>query len=80
MSTVVIVGGGYAGCSAAAAAAKAGAEVLLLEKADRLTGIGVLTGVLGGQGGFTSREEMRAMGGADIFEAIDGYWFTVGGL
>ena len=71
MSTVVIVGGGYAGCSAAATAAKAGAEVLLLEKSDMLTGLGVLTGVLGGQGGFTVREEMRAMGGADIFEAIE---------
>ena len=56
MSTVVIVGGGYAGCSAAATAAKAGAEVLLLEKSDMLTGRGCLTGVLGGQGGFTVRE------------------------
>lgn len=70
MATVV-VGGGFSGCAAAAAAARAGAEVILLEKTDMLAGLGLLTGVLTGEGGSIAVEEAKAMGAGDIWEAIE---------
>ncbi len=71
MSSVAVIGAGFAGCSAAIAAAKAGAEVVLLEKSNNLAGLGLMTGVLGGGGVFTCQEEMRALGGYDIFQACE---------
>lgn len=71
MPTVVVIGGGFAGCSAALAVAKAGAEAILLEKTDMLCGVGVLSGVVQGEGGHAAVHEARALGGGEIFDVFD---------
>ncbi|SDD39055.1 FAD-dependent oxidoreductase [Sporomusa acidovorans] len=72
MARVVVIGGGWAGCSAAVSAKKAGAaEVILLERADMLLGTGLVGGIMRNNGRFTATEEAVAMGGGDIFAAVD---------
>lgn len=72
MAKVIVIGGGWAGCSAAVSAKKAGAEeVILLERADMLLGTGLVGGIMRNNGRFTATEEAFALGGGDIFEAID---------
>lgn len=71
MARVVIVGGGWAGCGAALAAAKAGAETVVLEKADLLLGTGLVGGIMRNNGRYTAAEEMIAMGGGELFQACD---------
>lgn len=68
---IVVVGGGWAGCSAAYCARKNGAEVVLLERTDMLLGTGLVGGIMRNNGRFTATEEMIAMGGGDIFKVID---------
>jgi len=71
MIKVVVVGGGWAGCAAALSAAKAGAQVLLLERTDLLLGTGLVGGIFRNNGRYTGAEEAIAMGGGDIFIAMD---------
>ena len=71
MIKIVIVGGGWAGCAAALSAAKAGAKVLLLERTDLLLGTGLVGGIFRNNGRYTGAEEAIAMGGGDIFVAMD---------
>lgn len=72
MPTVVIIGGGWAGCSAAVSARKAGAEeVILLERADMLLGTGLVGGIMRNNGRYTAAEEAIALGGGDMFDAVD---------
>ncbi|MEG6586858.1 FAD-dependent oxidoreductase [Dendrosporobacter sp. 1207_IL3150] len=72
MATVVVVGGGWAGCSAAIAAKKAGAQkVILLERTDMLLGTGLVGGIMRNNGRFTAAEEAIAMGGGDLFFVTD---------
>lgn len=71
MINVVIAGGGWAGCAAALAAAKAGAQVLLLERTDMLLGTGLVGGIFRNNGRYTAAEEATAMGGGDLFVAMD---------
>jgi hypothetical protein len=71
MVRVVVAGGGWAGCAAALAAAKAGAQVLLLERTDMLLGTGLVGGIYRNNGRFTAAEEAAAMGGGDLFVAMD---------
>lgn len=68
---VVIVGGGWAGCSAALAARKTGANVTLLERTDMLLGTGLVGGIMRNNGRFTAAEEMITMGGGDLFTICD---------
>jgi hypothetical protein len=68
---VVIVGGGWAGCSAALSAKKRGGEVLLIERTDMLLGTGLVGGIMRNNGRFTAAEEMLAMGGGEIFQLTD---------
>ena len=68
---IVIVGGGWAGCSAAVQAAKMGAETILLERADMLLGTGLVGGIMRNNGRFTAAEELIALGAGEIFGAID---------
>jgi hypothetical protein len=68
---VIIVGGGWSGCSAAISARKRGAEVVLLERADMLLGTGLAGGIMRNNGRFTAAEEMIAMGGGELFELAD---------
>jgi flavin-dependent dehydrogenase len=68
---VVIVGAGFAGCGAAVAAAKAGAETVLLERMDFLVASGIRAGVMNNNGKLVAAEEAKALGGGDIFEALE---------
>ncbi len=72
MATVVVIGGGWAGCAAAVAARKAGAgKVVLLERTDMLLGTGLVGGIMRNNGRFTATEELCALGAADLFMAVD---------
>jgi hypothetical protein len=71
MSRIVIAGGGWSGCAAAVAAHKAGAEVVLLERADTLLGTGQVGGIMRNNGRYTAAEEMIAMGAGDLFQLTD---------
>src|SRR3970282_2485264 len=72
MAKVIMAGGGWAGCAAAIAARKAGAEVVLLERADTLLGTGQVGGIMRNNGRYTAAEQMIAMGGGDLFHLTDG--------
>ena len=69
--SVVVVGGGWAGCAAASAAAYAGANVVILEKTDMLLGTGLVGGIMRNNGRLTAMEEARAMGAVEFFGLIE---------
>ena len=69
---VIVAGGGFGGCSAAIGARKAGAEVILLERMEVLGGWARLTGRLDHRY-FPVIEELRLMGGDDIFKLMYKY-------
>lgn len=72
MARVVVIGGGWAGCSAALAAKKAGAgEVLLLERTDMLLGTGLAGGIMRNNGRFTAAEELMALGAGELIGLAD---------
>jgi hypothetical protein len=71
MARVVVVGGGWAGCAAAYAARKAGAQVILIEKADMLLGTGLVGGIMRNNGRFSAAEEIIALGGGEFFDIIE---------
>lgn len=71
MPRIVVIGGGWAGCAGALAAKNAGADVILLERADSLLGAGQVGGIMRNNGRFTAAEEMIAMGGGDLFKLCD---------
>lgn len=68
---VIVIGGGWAGCAAAVSAKKQGADVLLLERTDMLLGTGLVGGIMRNNGRLTATEELKAMGGGDIFAKIE---------
>lgn len=68
---IIVVGGGWAGCSAALSARKQGAEVTLLERTDMLLGTGLVGGIMKNNGRYTATQEMIAMAGGDLFQVID---------
>ena len=68
---VVIAGGGWSGCAAALSARKQGAEVVLLERTDMLLGTGLVGGIMRNNGRFTATEELKAMGGGELFGLTD---------
>ena len=49
----------------------AGAEVTLLERTDMLLGTGLVGGIFRNNGRFTAAEEMIAMGGGEMFHAME---------
>ena len=67
---VIVIGGGWAGCAAAVSAKKQGADVVLLERTDMLLGTGLVGGIMRNNGRLTATEELKAMGGGDIFAVI----------
>lgn len=72
MARVVVIGGGWAGCSAALAAKKGGAgEVILLERTDLLLGTGLVGGIMRNNGRFTAAEELIALGAGDLIRLAD---------
>lgn len=68
---IIVIGGGWSGCAAAVAAAQQGAEVTLLERTDSLLGTGLVGGIFRNNGRLTATEEMIAMGGGEMFHAMD---------
>ncbi|WP_040211826.1 FAD-dependent oxidoreductase [Clostridium polynesiense] len=68
---VVIIGGGWAGCSAAITAKKAGAEVHLYERTDLLLGLGNVGGIMRNNGRFTAAEELIEMGAGELIGITD---------
>lgn len=71
MAKIVIIGGGWAGCSAALTAKKTGAQVQLIERTDLLLGLGNVGGIMRNNGRFTAAEENIAMGAGELFELTD---------
>lgn len=71
MISVLVVGGGWAGCAAAMAASRAGAQVTLLERTDLLLGTGLLGGIMRNNGRLTAAEEAKALGASLPFELAD---------
>jgi hypothetical protein len=71
MKKIIVIGGGWSGCAAAIAAAKQGLQVTLLERSDALLGTGLVGGIFRNNGRFTAAEEMIAMGGGELFAAMD---------
>ncbi len=69
--SVVVVGGGFAGCGAALAAAKAGANVVLLERTDLLLAGGMGAGRMNYNGKLVITEETKALGAGEIFAALE---------
>ena len=70
---IVVIGGGWAGCSAAITARRQGAEVHLYEKTDMLLGLGNVGGIFRNNGRFTAAEELRALGAGDLISIMDTY-------
>lgn len=68
---VVIIGGGWAGCSAALEAIKQGAEVELYERTDLLLGVGNVGGIMRNNGRYTAAEELINLGAGDLIEIMD---------
>jgi hypothetical protein len=68
---VIVIGGGWAGCSAAITAKKAGADVTLYEKTDMLLGLGNVGGIMRNNGRFTAAEELIALGAGDFIKITD---------
>ncbi len=71
MDSIVVIGGGWAGCSAAITARQLGVGVVLLERTDMLLGCGLAGGIMRNNGRWTATEEAIAMGGGAIFEIVD---------
>ncbi|MCI5721128.1 MAG: FAD-dependent oxidoreductase [Firmicutes bacterium] len=69
--SVVVIGGGWAGCSAAVTARKQGEEVHLLERTDMLLGLGNAGGIMRNNGRYTLTEECIAMGASELFKITD---------
>ncbi|MBI2303552.1 MAG: FAD-dependent oxidoreductase [Chloroflexi bacterium] len=70
MARVIVVGGGFGGCAAALTAAKAGVEVTLIEKMNRLSGLAPWTGHLSG---WIARQEALLMdgGAGEIIQMLE---------
>ena len=71
MKTIVVMGGGWAGCAAAISAKKAGANVYLLERTDMLLGLGNVGGIMRNNGRYTATEECVMLGARELFELTD---------
>ena len=68
---IIVIGGGWAGCSAALEAAKLGAEVELYERTDLLLGVGNVGGIMRNNGRFTASEELINLGAGDFIQIMD---------
>ena len=68
---VIIIGGGWAGCSAALQAVKCGADVELYERTDLLLGVGNVGGIMRNNGRFTAAEELINLGAGEFIEVMD---------
>ena len=69
---VIVAGGGWSGCAAALQVRRMGAQAVLLERTDMLLGTGLVGGIMRNNGRFTAAEELIALGGGEIMQAVDG--------
>lgn len=69
--TILVAGGGWAGCAATLAAKKQGFNVILFERTDLLLGTGLVGGIMRNNGRFTAAEELIAMGGGELLQVCD---------
>src|SRR3970040_660177 len=68
---IIIVGGGFSGIAAAIAASKAGAQATLLERTNMLSGSGLRAARLYHNLKIVGGEEAKALGGREVFEALE---------
>ena len=68
---IIVVGGGFSGIAAAIAASKAGAQATLLERTDMLSGSGLRAARLYHNLKIVGAEEAKALGGGEVFEALE---------
>ncbi len=68
---VIVVGGGFSGIAAAITASKAGAQAMLLERTDMLSGSGLRAARLYHNLKIVGAEEAKALGGGEVFEALE---------
>ena len=68
---VIVIGGGWSGCSAALQAVKCGADVELYERTDLLLGVGNVGGIMRNNGRFTAAEELINLGAGEFIEIMD---------
>jgi NADPH-dependent 2,4-dienoyl-CoA reductase/sulfur reductase-like enzyme len=80
VKTIVVIGGGRAGCAAAMQAARAGGRVFLIEKTDRLLGTGLAGGIMKNNGRWTVTEEVIEMGGGALFDILEKAYLLGSGL
>lgn len=71
MVRVVVIGGGWSGCSAALTSKLAGAAVLVLEKTDMLLGLGNVGGIMRNNGRYTAAEEIINLGAGELINITD---------
>lgn len=71
MARVIVVGGGISGCAAALEAAKVGADVSLFERTDLLLAAVLRAGRMNNNGKIVAAEEMKELGGGDLFDALE---------
>ncbi|MBS4536240.1 FAD-dependent oxidoreductase [Clostridium sp. D2Q-14] len=71
MTKVIVIGGGWAGCSAAITAKKAGGDVTIIEKTDMLLGLGNVGGIMRNNGRYTAAEESIGLGAKELFNICD---------
>ncbi len=68
---IIVVGGGFSGIAAAIAASKAGAQATLLERTDMLSGAGLRAARLYHNLKIVGAEEAKALGGSEVFKALE---------
>ncbi len=68
---IIVVGGGFSGIAAAIIARKAGAQATLLERTDMLSGAGLRAARLYKNLKVVGAEEAKALGGPEVFEALE---------
>src|SRR3990172_12188130 len=68
---IIIIGGGFSGIAAAIAASKAGAQATLLERTEMMSGAGLRAARLYHNLRIVGAEEAKALGGGDVFEALE---------
>ncbi len=71
MKKAIVVGGGFAGVSAAINAKKEGVDVILIERTDKLGGLGNVGGIVRNNGRYSATEEAIMIGLGDIFNITD---------
>ncbi len=68
---VIIVGGGFAGCAAAIQATKLGLPVTIIERAEKLGGLGQAGGIMNNNGRLVAANELRDLDMGEMFDICE---------